>query len=193
MKMTADGYATLRSYFVSLSKDFVNGVEGMIAAFNADGKVTYPEAAYMLATAYHETSGTMQPIYEKGSKAYFDKYDTGKLSSNLGNTPEKDGDGYLWRGRGFVQLTGKDNYVKASKKLNIDFVANPDLVLQLDNATKIMILGMREGWFTGNKLSNYINKSGIDYVNARRIINGTDKAEQIAKYAAKFREALSKP
>lgn len=193
MKMTADGYATLRSYFGSLSKDFVNGVEGMIAAFNADGKVTYPEAAYMLATAYHETSGTMQPIYEKGSKSYFDKYDTGKLASNLGNTPVKDGDGYLWRGRGFVQLTGKDNYVKASKKLNIDFVANPDLVLQLDNATKIMILGMREGWFTGNKLSNYINKSGIDYVNARRIINGTDKAEQIAKYAVKFREALSKP
>lgn len=191
--MTADGYATLRSYFGSLSKDFVNGVEGMIAAFNADGKVTYPEAAYMLATAYHETSGTMQPIYEKGSKSYFDKYDTGKLASNLGNTPVKDGDGYLWRGRGFVQLTGKDNYVKASKKLNIDFVANPDLVLQLDNATKIMILGMREGWFTGNKLSNYINKSGIDYVNARRIINGTDKAEQIAKYAVKFREALSKP
>jgi len=193
MKMTADGYATLRSYLGSLSKDFVNGVEGMVSAFNADGKVTYPEASYMLATAYHETSGTMQPICERGSKTYFDKYDTGKLASNLGNTPNKDGDGYLWRGRGFVQLTGKDNYVKASKKLNIDFVDNPDLVLQLDNATKIMILGMREGWFTTHKLSYYINDGKVDFINARRIINGTDCAEKISKHASVFYNALRKP
>ena len=193
MKMTAKGYEILRNNYGKLSNGFVNGTEALIQSFNDDGHVSYDEAAYMLATAYHETRATMQPIYEDGSKAYFDKYDTGKLAAQLGNTPEKDGDGYLWRGRGFVQLTGHDNYAKASKELGIDFLSNPDLVLVLKNAANIMILGMREGWFTGRKLSNYINKAGADYVNARRIINGTDKALQIAAHARIFREALSMP
>ena len=52
------------------------------------------------------------------------------------------------------------------------------------------MLGSKEGWFTGKKLSDYITKTDKNYVRARRIINGTDKAEKIAKEAVVFEAAL---
>jgi hypothetical protein len=60
----------------------------------------------------------------------------------------------------------------------------------LGKAYKIMSLGMRQGSFTGVGLSKYINADKCDYVNARRIINGTDKAQTIAGYATKFESIL---
>ena len=48
----------------------------------------------------------------------------------------------------------------------------------------------RYGDFTGKKLSDYIKPGSVDYVNARRIVNGTDCAEQIADYASKYEDAL---
>ena len=63
--------------------------------------------------------------------------------------------------------------------------------MELNNAVKIMFLGMQEGWFTGRKLSQYINDQLTDFVNARRIINSIDRAADIAGYAEKFLKALS--
>lgn len=156
---------------------------------------SYPEGvlvihmAYAMATAFHETAATMQPITEYGPKSYFNKYEPGtKIGKNLGNTQH--GDGYKYRGRGFVQLTGRANYVKAGKKLEIDLVGNPDLALDFDHARHIMRAGMDEGWFTGKKLDDYLTKDKTDYRNARRIINGMDCAEKIAGYAKTFEEGL---
>ena len=127
--------------------------------------------AYMLATTRHETAKTMQPIAEYGKgKGY--KY--GIPDSQTGKT---------YYGRGFVQLTWKDNYAAMGKVLGMDFVNNPDLVMLPDVAYKIMSYGMRKGAFTGVGLSKYINGDKCDYINARRIINGTDKSELIAGYA----------
>jgi hypothetical protein len=136
------------------------------------------ELAYVLATSYWETGRTMKPVKE----AYWvDNAETWR-KKNLRYWP--------WYGRGYVQLTWERNYKFASGKLSHDFVARPDDALRSDLAVKILIRGMIEGWFTGKKLSDYITLSKSDFVNARRIINGTDKAKTIADIAVKYDAAL---
>ena len=113
--------------------------------------------AYMLATAKHETGHTFEPITERGNRSYFNKYDP-----VLTNTPERrkraiementqQGDGFKYRGRGYVQLTWKKNYRKSGEYLKKDLVNNPELALDQKNATKIMIYGMETGMFTTKK------------------------------------------
>jgi putative chitinase len=130
--------------------------------------------ADMLATDFHETAFTMQPVTEYGSQKYLraKKY-------------------WPWIGRGLVQLTWKPNYVDMQKRLKaagfgVDIVANPDDALRLDVAVFIMFEGMIRGTFTGKKLSDYFNAKTTDWKNARRIINGTDRADEIATYAKQF-------
>ena len=141
--------------------------------------------AYALATAWHECR--LEPIRERGGIAYLSKYDTGKLARMLGNTPEADGDGVKYAGRGLVQLTGRRNYQLAGEYLGIDLLGNPDLALDLRHAAEILAWGMETGAFTGKKLADYL---GADFRNARRIINGMDRADLIAGYAVKFDAAL---
>lgn len=164
--------------------------EGLEALLKATSSLPLGQRAYLLATAYHETGATMQPIHEYGGVRYFDKYDTGKLAKALGNTPEKDGDGYKYRGRGYVQLTGLTNYRRASKQLGANFVNSPDLALLPKHAADILVKGCVEGWFTGKKLNDYINDKTTDYRNARRVVNGVDDADLIASYARVFQQAL---
>ncbi|MFN7023977.1 MAG: glycoside hydrolase family 19 protein [Pseudorhizobium sp.] len=194
-------FASLRSrtsgvFGTSLSQGQVTGIEGIID--EALRRRTFKNhLAYMLATTYHETAHTMQPIHERGGRAYFNKYDAGTpIGKRLGNTVK--GDGYLYRGRGLVQITGRSNYAKASKKLGVDFIKDPDRVLEPKLAIAIMFAGMEEGWFTGKDLLDYIDLEDEadaedlrEYANARRIINGTDKAAQIGKYAIAFENALA--
>jgi hypothetical protein len=168
----------------SLSQPQIDGIEAINKAWSKYGDGNVRHLAYLLATAKHETAHTMQPIYERGPKAYFDKYNAGtKIGKALGNTLA--GDGYKFRGRGYVQLTGRANYAKAGRKLGIDLVANPDAALLPEVAARILIAGCLEGWFTGKKLSDY-----VDYISMRRVVNGTDKASLIAAYAEKFEAAL---
>ncbi|WP_228557495.1 hypothetical protein, partial [Myxococcus sp. AB025B] len=74
--------------------------------------------------------------------------------------------------------------------LGIDLINNPDLALQPKYASEILVKGSINGWFTSKKLSDYINDKKKDYINARRVINGTDKAQLIANYAVVFEKAL---
>jgi hypothetical protein len=69
-------------------------------------------------------------------------------------------------------------------------VGAPDIALGMHAANLIMFAGMILGSFTGKALEDYINAGGCDYYNARRIVNGTDKAELIAGYAETFEAAL---
>jgi putative chitinase len=177
-----------------LSTDEVEGCEAILKAMTGS-PVAY--AAYALATAFHETNHTMQPVKELGGYRYLAKYDTGKLAAALGNTPEADGDGQLYAGRGYVQLTGKANYAKAGLRLNLPLAANPDLALQPGIAGDIMRQGMELGWFTGKRFASYLpsGPSGAlldEFRAARRIINGTDRANLIAGYAVNFQLALFK-
>lgn len=176
----------------TLSVEEVEGCEAIIAACHG-----FPVswAAYCLATAAHETAFTMQPIKERGGTAYFTRlYDiTGERPAKareLGNV--QPGDGARYCGRGYVQLTGRANYAKAAQQVGVDFVAEPDLVMQPEYAAAIMRRGMKEGWFTGKSLTSYLpaEANRDQFKNARRIINGLDKADAIAGYAVEFQAAL---
>ena len=161
-----------------LNQEQVNGYEAILNELDCYNLSTQ-EKAYMLATAYHETNYTMQPVRE----AYW--MSEAWRKKNLRYYPHY--------GRGYVQLTWPFNYERADRELGLNgaLVANLDLAMQPDIAAKIMIYGMREGWFTNKKLSDYIKAGKADYVGARRIINGTDAARKIAGYAEEFEKALT--
>lgn len=178
----------------SLSQPFVNSINCLMFMFNKHSSLggTNPlNIAYLLATSWHETAHTMLPIKEYGGYKYLSKYDTGRLAKVLGNTPEADGDGVFYAGRGHVMITGKENYRKFSALLNVDFLTFPDLALDLKLSAEILTLGSLQGMFTGKQLSDYIkNGDTTNFVSARRVINGTDKANLIASYAVKFVDCL---
>jgi putative chitinase len=179
-----------------LTQGQVDGMNAIIAGFAMYGDGDIQKLSYILATAKWETASTMQPIYERGQKTYFNKYEPGTtIGKNLGNT--RPGDGYKFRGRGLVQITGRDNYARAGKIIGVDLVANPDKALEPAIAVRILIEGMLRGWFTAKGLTKYID--GIDesdaddlaeYVQARRTVNGQDKATLIANSAIIFERAL---
>ena len=199
MKLTKGGFDIIRKAFGKLSENQVSAFNHIVSAMDADKSITYPQGAYILATIWHETATTMQPIAEYG-KGKGRIYGTWYKNSKDQLYAFKDGskttaylsDDYphLYYGRGYIQLTWFENFKKASEKLKHDFLNNPDDVMQIEHATNILLLGMKEGWFTGRKLSDYINQSKKDYLNARRIINGMDKASLIAGYAETFEKAL---
>lgn len=138
------------------------------------------ELAYTLATPFHETAHTMKPVAE----AYWIKNAEGWRRKNLRYYP--------WYGRGYVQLTWEYNYLKAKEELGIDFIKDPTLAMIPEHAAKILVVGMKQGWFTGKKLSDYITLKKSDFYNARKIINGMDRAELIAGYARDYDAALLK-
>jgi putative chitinase len=125
------------------------------------------ELAYLLATVKHETAHTMQPISERGGLTY------------LKAKPY-----YPAYGRGLIQITWPVNYTKFGVK-------NYDDALGWPKALDIAFRGMIFGMFTGKKLADYIDSSWPDFVGARRIINGIDKAKLIAGYAEAFLDALT--
>jgi putative chitinase len=173
----------------SLNQDEVDGCKAILAA--ADG-LPVSWAAYMLATAFHETAHTMQPIHENGGGTYFfRRYDMRGLHPDvarvLGNN--QPGDGVKFHGRGYVQLTGRTNYARAQREIGVPLLDDPDLALQPPIAAQVMRRGMVEGWFTGKSLRDYLPRAG-GFVQARRIINGLDRAELIASYARAFQAAL---
>ena len=177
-------YTSVREQFGKLNQLQVAGFNAILE--NVPANMLPAQLAYCLATAWHETAATMQPIEEIGkgrNRTYGHRVKlSGKPYFDTAN---------IFYGRGFVQLTWYENYEKAGKKLSQDFIKNPAGVMELNNAVKIMFLGMQEGWFTGRKLSQYINDQLTDFVNARRIINSLDRAADIAGYAEKFLKALS--
>jgi putative chitinase len=172
----------------------VGQVEGMDALLDAaPAGMDARQLAYCLATTFHETARTMQPIREHGGSAYFTRMydirgDRPHVARALGNV--NPGDGAKFPGRGYVQITGRRNMALAGQLLDIDLIGNPDLALEPRFAAPILYAGMTDGWFTGRKLSDYFNATTDDPVNARRIVNGTDKAAPIARLHGEFLAAL---
>ena len=209
-------FTRYRKDFGPLNQFQVDGLNSLLLSIESDPNVTDPRwAAYMLATTKHETADTFRPIHEFGSRQYFiGRYGSqtavGKLLGN--DTPEE---GAIYAGRGDVQLTGESNYERAEREVRIQY---PQVVADFERRTGrkfdltagdqpndetdpdgaedpiiaycVMSAGMRQGWFTGRKLSDYINKTRCDFFNARQIINRLDRARLIASYAVKFEGML---
>lgn len=146
--------------------------------------------AYMFATCYHEArhrqyKHDFYPITERGSWKYITRqywYNT-RVRGWLGN--DTIDEAWKFRGRGLVQLTGETNY----EKFNIQ--DNPEIALDPKMAVRILFEGMERGVFTGRALRHYFGMDKKDYHNARRIINGTDKASLIAHYAEGFEKIIN--
>jgi predicted chitinase len=171
-----------RSLFnMKMNQGQVEGCNAILDFYQEKHPCTLPQLAYILATAYHETAHTMQPIEEYG-RGRGKKYGQGD--------PET---GQRYYGRGYVQLTWKDNYAKQSKKLGLGdkLVTNPDAVMVKSVALAILFGGSMDGDFTGKSLSHYINNDECDFRNARKVINGLDRAGDIEKYAYHFLRALA--
>ena len=199
MKLTKGGFDIIRKAFGKLSESQVSAFNHIVSAMDADKSITYPQGAYILATIWHETATTMQPIAEYG-KGKGRPYGTWERNSKGELYAYKNGNRntvylqseypHLYYGRGETQNTWFDNYEKLSKVFGVDFLKNPDLLLTQEWSTPVTIYSMKNGLYTGRKLSDYIHQSKKDYVNARRIINGMDKASLIAGYAETFEKAL---
>ncbi len=163
----------------------VNGLTALLDFWEREGNGDIRQAAYVFATAFHETAALMQPIHERGSRDYFNQYEpTTTKGRALGNT--QPGDGFRYRGRGLVQLTGRRNYALFSRQLGLDLVADPDQTLRPQISVRILFDGMMDGAFTGRRLSQYFTASREDPVGARAVVNGSDKAQLIASYYRQF-------
>lgn len=155
--------------------------------------------AYALATAYHETGFTMQPVSEQGGTVYLSyMYDPQspnpkRVALAKANGNINPGDGVRYCGRGYVQLTWANNYKRLGDLIGIDLLGHPERALEPEIAARILFEGMIGGWFSGVGLGRYFNTKSTDWKNARRIINGLDCADKIAGYAKAFYSALPAP
>lgn len=183
-----------RDAFGRMSPEAIAGIELLGSHMENDPDLTDLRwAAYMLATVKHECANTWLPITERGPRSYFDKYEAGMpIGRRLGNNEA--GDGWKYRGRGYVQITGRANYARMMRELGLgpaeDLIEDPEQARRPAIAYRIMSVGMRKGLFTGKKLSDYINDRGCDYKEARRIINGLDQWELIKGYAETLEQIL---
>jgi len=176
-------------------------VEGMSAILDRWERTMAAEderwLAYVLATVYHETARTMQPVREtladsdeRAVAILEDAFAKGRLSWVKTPYWRPDEDGKSWLGRGFVQLTHRRNYAAMADITGIDLVDAPERAMEMDAALTILFEGMRRGSFTGHKLADYFNASTEDWAGARKIVNGMDRAEQIGGYGRLFHAAL---
>ena len=165
-------YSQIRTTLVKggLSQPQVDGFEAILDEWEKRKLTDLRWLAYIMATAWHETAQRMQPIEEFGrgrGKAYAPTY----------------------YGRGFVQITWERNYARLSDVIGVDLVTHPEKALEMDNAIQILFVGMIDGLFTGKALSDYFDKNA-DWRGARAIVNGKDRAAEIAGYAQKIWDSL---
>ena len=134
------------------------------------------EAAF-IAQIGHE-SGQFRYVRELGNDQYLSKYDTGSLAKRLGNTPEADGDGQKYRGRGLIQITGRANYAECGEALGLDMINHPELLEKPQHAC------MSAAWFWASRGLNTLADAGkFDTITSR--INGGQNgaADRQALYA----------
>ncbi|MFO8038676.1 MAG: peptidoglycan-binding protein [Sodalinema sp.] len=153
----------------------------ILAACLDHGVTDLGQIAYVLATAEHESHLGKWMTELASGWAY-------EWRSDLGNIYA--GDGPRYKGRGFVQITGRSNYRYWAGRLGMDLIGNPELAANQEIAADLLVLGMRDGSYTGHSLNDHILGSRRDFVNARRIVNWLDRAEHIAAIAREFLRVL---
>jgi hypothetical protein len=179
----------LANYPVALGKLTPTRKDGFTALFDAWDKLPHLDyldwLAYAMATAWHETGATMQPVREGFAKSDADAY--AKVTAycakkGIENYAARHANGQSYYGRGYVQLTHAYNYQKMGGRLGVGqaFYDNPDLVMQAEVAAKVLLIGLMEGRFRpkAGTLIDYFSSLEHDWFNARDLINGDKKAVQ---------------
>ncbi|WP_406873286.1 hypothetical protein WHT83_06195 [Aminobacter sp. P9b] len=211
-------YAALRArssgvFGTSLTTSQVANLEAILDEIQSAG-LPLRHAAYVLATPYHEVGSAMAPKVENltyssaerikavwpqrfprlGDALPYVRNPQGLANKVYGGRMGNVGpnDGWTYRGRGYPQTTGRENYERFGKLLGLDLLGNPDLALQPGISARILILGMKGGLFTGKKLADFLNGDQPNYRGARAIINGDVEAngDTVAGYAVAFANAL---
>lgn len=157
-------------------------VKAIIEECDRQGLILIPQKSYTLATAEHETGNSFRPVGE----AYWLKDPDSWRKKHCAHYSG----GWRYYGRGFVQLTHDYNYDKYGDLLGIPLLENPDLAYDPNYALFILVHGMKNGIFTTRKLETYINENKTDYYNARKVINGLDRAKDIETLAKKWESKL---
>lgn len=161
--------------FKGLTDLQVKSIDTILSECELQGMTDIRQIAYIFATGAWEAYNPkhpetrLTPIEEFGGLTYL-----------------KSKSYYPYYGRGYSQITWKDNYAKEAKRLNLDLVNHPELMLEIPTAANSHVYCMAHGVYTGKKLSDYINDQKCDYAGARKIINGTNKKDEIAAIAQKF-------
>ncbi|MGR2706555.1 MULTISPECIES: glycoside hydrolase family 19 protein [Pseudomonas] len=146
---------------------------------------TPQRTAAFLAQVGHE-SGELRYVRELGSDQYLSKYDTGALAERLGNTPEADGDGAKYRGRGLIQITGRRNYLACSQALFGDdrLLRQPELLEQPQWACE------SAAWFwQSNGLNELADQDEFTTI-TRRINGGLNGLEDRLQLCARVKAVL---
>lgn len=177
-----------------LTQEQVNGTEELLAAWKTYGDGDNRKLAYILAGVFHETGGKMVPVREgfassdAGARRAVKKlFDQGRIKTNYALPVN----GVSYYGRGRIQNTWIKNYTALAERFGVPLVADPDLLLR-DGAldARVTVVGHLEGIWTGKRLDAYFNGNTSDPKNARRVVNGTDKASLIATYYEAFLAAI---
>lgn len=159
--------------------------------------------AYMLATVEHETAHRFTPVEEVGhgegkpygvalQVAYASQMTSNDRAMRRGKAAQDSLRENVYYGRGYVQLTWQANYARLGQALGMGrlLMEQPELALQPEIAYAVLSYGMTRGIFTGKRLGNFLNTSGTDYLQARRIVNGMDCADKIAELAVAWESRL---
>ena len=178
-----------------LTQAQVDGMNRMLERAERGDVADLNALGYVFATAWHETGGRMVPVREgfaetdAGARAAVTNlFRRGVISYDYGRPNDA---GLSFYGRGLVQLTHEPNYRRMGRILKIPLAQNPDLALDPKTSVDILFEGMIRGSFcTGHLLIRYFGPNRCDRRGARRIINGTDKAELVAAYSARFTNAF---
>ena len=176
----------------------VSGMTALVAGWRALGDADDPRRlAYCLATAFHETGGRMQPVRETfapsdaAAIARLERaYASGLLPQVRRPYWRTDAEGKSWFGRGLVQITHRRNYETLARATGIDLVGEPGRAMELDVAVRILVVGMRDGLFSGVKLADAFDGRQADWLGARRIVNGRDRAALVAGHGRAFLAAI---
>jgi predicted chitinase len=159
-----------KNAFGSLDETQLDSIRKIVTAFHTYGDGDPNKLAYIFATARHESN--FRPIQER--RALPSQTQVYQRQNRYWSS------GYF--GRGFVQLTWKSNYLKMARVFKVDFVNQPELVLEPTHAARILVYGMMNGSFTGASLGDFINEERQDFFKARQVVNGLDRAGLIAGY-----------
>jgi hypothetical protein len=187
-------FTGMRAAFGKLSRAQVDGTEPLLSALEGEPAIHLAHAAYIFATAWHETAATMQPVRETLASTDTEAIRRLDLAWLRGKLPQVktpywrlDANGRSWLGRGYVQLTHERNYAKAEMLTGIPLSQDPSLAMVPAVSAAILVKGALSGMFTGKRLADYLPGN---YIEARRVINGLDRASLVAEYARRFEPIL---